>query len=140
MSKNVKRGSLGLLFVAIAVVGAFAITTGTAASRPEPREIVLVAEDMAFYLLGGATETASPRDPNPTLSLERGETVRVVLVNRDPGMQHDWVADGLEAATRLVPGDGTVTSVLLTAPETPGRHDYVCSLHARMMRGVVEVR
>jgi plastocyanin len=140
MSKNVKRGSLGLLFAALAVLGAFAIASSTAASRPAPREIVLVAEGMAFHLLGGAGETASPAVPNPTLSLERGETVRVVLVNRDPGMEHDWAADGLDAATRVVPGDGSVASVLLTAPEAPGRHEYVCSLHARMMRGTIEVR
>ena len=140
MSKTVKRGSLGLLFALLALVGAFAISSSTAASRPEPREIVLVAEDMSFRLLGGSGEAAPSAVPNPTLSLERGETVRLVLVNRDPGMEHDWASRGLDAATRVVPGDGSVASVLLTAPEEPGRHDYVCSLHARMMRGVIEVR
>jgi plastocyanin len=137
MSKSVKRGSLGLLFVILAVVGAFAVASSTAASRPAPREITLVAEDMAFYL---ADAQGPAREPNPTLVVRRGETVRLVLVNRDRGMDHDFVAGALEVATSLVPGDGSTTSAVFEAPTEPGRHEYLCSLHARMMRGVLEVR
>jgi plastocyanin len=136
MSKTVKRGSLTLLFVSLAALGALALSD-TASSRSAPREIVLVAEDMAFYLDGAA---GAQRTANPTLTLERGETVRLVLVNRDPGMEHDWASRGLDVTTRLIPGDGSVTSTLIEAPAEPGRHDYVCSLHARMMRGVIQVR
>lgn len=137
MSKNVKRGSLTLLFVALAVLGVFAIAGSTAALRPEPREIVLVAEDMAFFFDGPDGTT---RIPNPTITLERGETVRLTLVNRDAGMEHDWAARGLDVATRLLPGDGSSTTTLIEAPAEPGRHEYVCSLHDRMMRGVLDVR
>jgi hypothetical protein len=137
MSKTVKRGSLTLLFVVLAVVGAFAIAGSTAALRPAPREIVLVAQDMAFFLDGPA---GGARTPNPTLTLERGEIVRLTLINRDAGMDHDWAARGLDVATRLVRGDGSVTSALIEAPAEPGRHEYVCSVHDKMMRGVLEVR
>jgi plastocyanin len=138
MSKSVKRGSLTLLFVILAVLGAFAVASSTAALRPAPREIVLVAEGMAFYLQDAAGQAG--REANPTIVLQRGETVRVVLVNRDGGMDHDFVSDGLDVATNVVPGDGSVASILLEAPAEPGRYEYVCSLHERMMRGVVEVR
>jgi plastocyanin len=136
MSKTVKRGSLTLLFVGLAALGALALS-GTASSKTAPREIVLVAQDMAFYLDGAS---GAERIANPTLTLGRGETVRLVLVNRDPGMEHDWASRGLDAGTSVVPGDGSVASVSIEAPATPGRHEYVCSLHARMMRGVIEVR
>lgn len=136
MSKTVKRGSLTLLFVALAALGAL-VLSGTASSETVPREIVLVADDMAFYLDGA---TGAERIANPTLTLGRGETVRLVLVNRDPGMDHDWGSRGLDAGTSVIPGDGGTTSVRIEAPAEPGRHEYVCSLHARMMRGVIEVR
>jgi plastocyanin len=136
MSKTVKRGSLTLLFVALATVGALALSD-TASSETAPREIVLVAEGMAFYLDGAS---GAERTANPTLTLGRGETVRLVLVNRDAGMEHDWASRGLDAGTPAVPGDGSVTSVSIEAPAEPGRHEYVCSLHARLMRGVIEVR
>jgi plastocyanin len=136
MSKTVKRGSLTLLFVGLAALGALALS-GTASSETASREIVLVAEGMAFYLDGAS---GAERVANPTLTLGRGETVRLVLVNRDAGMEHDWASRGLDAGTSTIPGDGGTTSVRIEAPAEPGRHEYVCSLHARMMRGVIEVR
>ena len=101
-------------------------------AAPETREVRLVARDMAFYLPGGEV-------PNPTLRLAAGERVRLVLVNDDPGMLHDMVAQGLGAATPLIERGGTA-SVELRAPATPGSHEYLCSLHPVLMRGLIEVR
>jgi plastocyanin len=98
----------------------------------EAREVRLVARDMAFYLPGDDT-------PNPTLRLAAGERVRIVLENADPGMVHDLVAAGLGVATPLVEGGGSA-GVELRLPGTPGTHEYLCSLHPVLMRGLVEVR
>ena len=51
---------------------------------PEPREIVVVASDMAFYVDGGG-------EANPLIRVEAGETVRLVLWNEHPGVVHDFV-------------------------------------------------
>lgn len=108
-------------------------------SGAEPREVRLVARDMAYYLPGGTT-------PNPTLRFAPGERVRVVLVNEDLGLAHDVVAPGLGLATPLVlgrltgQGRGAVASDVVRAPDRPGTHEYVCSLHPVLMRGLIEVR
>lgn len=101
-------------------------------AAPEAREVRLVARDMAFYLPGGDL-------PNPTLRLAAGERVRIVLENDDPGMMHDLVAQGLGVATPLIERGGTA-GVELRVPGTPGTHEYLCSLHPVLMRGLVEVR
>lgn len=112
---------------------------GSRGAEPEPREVRLVARDMAYYLPGGTT-------PNPTLSFAPGERVRVVLVNEDLGLAHDVVAPGLGLATPLVlgrptgQGRGAVATDVVRAPDRPGTHEYVCSLHPVLMRGLIEVR
>ena len=50
---------------------------------------------MTFYLDGQA-------DPNPTLRLRAGETVRLVLRNDDEGMTHDFAIPGWKAATKRI--------------------------------------
>ncbi|MGB3562482.1 MAG: cupredoxin domain-containing protein [Thermoanaerobaculia bacterium] len=101
-------------------------------SRPVSREIVLETRGMAFYLPDSS-------EPNPTLILRAGEKVRLRLINRDRGFEHDWIVESLELATRLLPGNGAADEIVLTAPDEPGRHEYACSLHSRMMRGILEV-
>ena len=102
-----------------------------AAARPEPRTLTLVARGMAFYLPG---ESA----PNPRLVAGRGEELRIVLRNEDPGMAHDFAALG--KATRLLKAAGETAELTLRAPQGAGEHEYLCSLHPRLMRGVLEVR
>ncbi len=100
--------------------------------RPGLREIVLEARGMAFYLPDNS-------EPNPTLTLQAGEKVRLRLINRDRGFEHDWNVESLKVATRLLPGNGASDQIVLTAPDEPGRHEYACSLHSKMMRGILEV-
>lgn len=88
---------------------------------------------MAFYLAGST-------QPNPTLAVERGERVRVVLVNRDGGYRHDFAVASLEVATPTVAGDGSFAEVTFRAPQAPGDHPYVCSSHAAMMGATLRVR
>ena len=99
-------------------------------AREEPRAITLTARDMAFYLEGDAT-------PNPTLVLHRGERVRLTLINQDRGMTHDFAVRSMDVATRALRG-GT-DSLVFEAPERPGESEYVCTYHARMMKGVLKV-
>lgn len=131
MSERAKRRFLQMLALAV-VVGALGLAAA-AASRAVPREIVLVTRHTAFYAPGDPT-------PNPTLTVGIGETVRLRLINEDTGMTHDWTVDAWRAATRLIPGDGGSTSVVFTAPGVEGDHEYVCSTHALLMKGRLEVR
>jgi plastocyanin len=115
-----------LVFVALAT-GAIALS----ARAPGPREIRIVARDMAFYLDGQA-------DPNPTLHLRAGETVRLVLRNDDDGMTHDFAIPGWKAATRRIEG-GEEAVVTFRASDQPSAQTYKCRPHSKMMQGTILV-
>jgi len=108
-----------------------------AAARTDPadgaRTVVLVARAMTFYVEGLP-------DPNPRLVVARGETVRFVLRNDDPGMGHDLSLPSLGSRSRLLRDAGTTAELVVTMPESPGEHPYLCSLHAQVMFGVLQVR
>ena len=127
------------IFVALLLLGAFAVTvwafTGGAAGAGagQERELVLYARGMAFYLPGSDA-------PNPTLRVAAGERVRVTVVNDDPGVKHDLAVAALGLAIEpLATTPGSRGSAVLEAPALPGRYPYVCTFHAQMMRGVLEV-
>jgi hypothetical protein len=106
------------------------------AAGPGPRALTLVARDMAFYLPGDPT-------PNPRLVAAPGEELRITLRNADRGMAHDLAVpgrDGAPQATAVLRGVGGSVDLTVQVPERPGQYEYFCSLHARMMRGVLEVR
>ena len=124
-------GFLGLLIVAVAAC-AFAFAARPGGWGAAPREVVLVARDMAFTAPGEAP------GPNPTLRLRAGERIRLVLENRDPGMKHDLVVTGL--GVRMAVLDyGAVDRRVIMVPRTPGDYEYVCSFHARLMRGRIVI-
>lgn len=125
-----RRRLLALPLLALAVACGVGLSV-RAAARPEPRTITLVARGMAFHVPGQT-------EPNPRLVVERGEELRFVLRNEDPGMAHDFAALG--KATKLLKEAGEAAELTLRAPATAGEHEYLCSLHARMMRGPLEVR
>ena len=119
--------------LALAAAAGFGLRSdASGAPGGDVREIRLVARDMAFYLPGGAT-------PNPALHVAPGERVRLVVENRDPGMRHDLALPSLDRATAVV-GAGREAGVVLQAPERTGEHEYLCSLHPVLMRGVLRVR
>ena len=53
-------------------------------TKAPARELTLVARDMAFYL------EDDPETANPAIEAKPGETLRVVLRNRDRGLTHDF--------------------------------------------------
>ncbi len=122
---------IGLFFVAIfAGVALFPLI---AKSSSEPREIVLVARGMSFYLADDLSTA------NPTLVVSPGERVRFVLRNSDAGLTHDFAVRAWEVAIGEIQGEG-VDSIDVTIPTEAGRYPYTCTPHAVMMKGVIEVR
>ena len=124
-----------LIAIGAAVIVAVAVTAAAmVAGATEPtHDITLVARDMAFYLPEGA-------QPNPPIEVAREEQVRLTLVNRDAGIDHDLAVASLDVETAAIPGDGASATLEFRAPRQPGVHEYVCRLHGKMMRGQLTVR
>jgi plastocyanin len=120
-----------VLAAVVLASGVGALVGAGAPDQKLPREVVLVARDMAFYLDGGGQE-------NPTLRFKPGEEVRLLLKNEEPGVAHDFAVREWQVATRRLQGRG---SDILTfrVPDRSGRYDYLCNPHASMMRGIIEV-
>ena len=121
----------GAVLAGFVVVGLVVFLPLAADPEAAPREIVLVARGMAFYVDG-------QRAPNPVLTMTAGETVRIVVRNEDVGIAHNFEIPTWDEATPIVYGDATAM-VQIKVPSRPGRHDYVCRPHAAMMNGVVDV-
>jgi plastocyanin len=125
------------VLIAAAAFGSAALLPIVAASRPaagdpRPREIRIVAREMAFFVEGGA-------DPNPTLRVKAGERVRLVLRNEDAGMTHDLAIGAWKVATPTLTAKGQEAAVEFRVPESRGTTPYQCTPHAQMMRGRVVV-
>jgi plastocyanin len=97
-----------------------------------PREIVLTARHMAFYLEGNP-------QPNPTLRVRAGESITIVLRSEDAGITHDFAVRSWDVATSLLTGKGAVSVSFRVPDRREGPREYVCSAHAIMMRGTIEV-
>ena len=97
----------------------------------EPREVVVIARQMSFYVAEGATA-------NPIIQVAPGERIRITLVNADPGFDHDFAVTAWDVRTPVLHGEGR-TSLVIQAPARPGKATYVCSLHDSMMKGIIEV-
>jgi plastocyanin len=127
----VKRGVLTTMLLAAAFIGLRWLPLA-AGPREAPREVELVARDMAFYLPGDRT-------PNPTLRFSPGERVRLVLRNEQPGMTHNFVISGWDVKTRELRGRATAR-VEFQVPSERGTQRYECAPHAAMMTGAIDVR
>jgi len=117
----------GLLLFAMATLPSLVADPG-----PPAREIVLVARNMAFYLDGNPT-------PNPTLRLKAGEQVTLVLRSEDAGITHDFAVTSWNVGTALLNGKGAVSVSFRVPDRRDGPQEYVCSGHAVMMKGAIDV-
>ena len=130
MSVMVRRSAL--LVFAILLLAAVAVGA-TLAVRPgaEPREIVLTAHGMSFYLAGSDA-------PNPTIQLRPGEYVRFVLRNEAAGLTHDLFIPHLNLALEPLAA-GAARAAVVRVPAASGTYPYICRPHAQMMQGTVVV-
>ncbi len=127
-----RTGRVAAALAAVLLVGLIALPKLIADPAEPAREIVLTARNMAFYLEGNST-------PNPTLTLKAGEQVTIVLRSEDAGITHDFAVKSWNVASALLSGQGAV-SVSFRVPDRRGTpQEYVCSAHAVMMRGRIEV-
>lgn len=123
-----------LVWAAVVIIAAAAfvpLLAGDFRDERPPREIRLVVRDMAYFVDG-----AGPA--NPPLRAARGERLKLVLLNTDAGMSHDFSIPALQIQTRQLTGKGE-EAIEFVAPSAAGVHEYHCTPHALMMRGTITV-
>jgi plastocyanin len=122
----------------IAVTTGLVLALGACALLPlgagpeTQREVLVRVRNMAYYLDNDS------RSPNPVIKVTAGERIRLRLVNEDPGFNHDFAIGAWDVGTPMVHGEER-TSIVFRVPEKPGSFTYVCTLHAAMMKGTIEV-
>lgn len=126
---TVLTASAVLLFA----TGSFAAGCWAEAGASDPpddvREIVLEAEDGEFVRKG---------ETNPTLRVEKGETVRLVFRNTDSGVHHALSVPPFVESSHEVSW-GEEASVTFT-PDRTGTFTYRCNHHVPIMEGELVVR
>lgn len=121
------------LIGALAVMAVVAITAVLVASPQPVHQLVIVAKDMTFTVIGDSDDRV-----NPPLRLAAGTVVTVIFRNEDPGMRHDLVFEGLAVRSRVL-AYGEQERFTFTVPTDTGDFVYLCSLHPRMMRGLLTI-
>lgn len=121
-----------VLGTAVACAALLPLVAASRAGDPAPRELTIVAREMAFFVDGQPT-------PNPALAFKAGERVRLVLRNEDRGMTHDFVITPWGVATKTLTEKGAQDVVEFRVPRQRGSSDYQCTPHAAMMRGRITV-
>lgn len=129
MSQIVSKHGVKLL-LAILVVGVLALTTfaftAGPASNTEPREILLTTRDVAFEL------PDQPGHPNPTIHIRKGEPIRLVVRNDEPGkVLHCFTIGGLNVKTSKNLSKGESETLAFT-PNVRGTFVYACLMHPMM--------
>ncbi|MPY90106.1 MAG: hypothetical protein GEU99_19555 [Luteitalea sp.] len=119
--------SLTFLLATMALVALAANVRGGSA-----RDLTLVARGIAFYADGRP-------EANPTLRVKAGEQVRFLFRNQDRGMAHDFAVSAWRLTQAFPREPGETSSVVVRVPDRPGSYPYVCTPHAAVMRGTIEV-
>ena len=127
MTKRSKAILFALFFVLLAAAPLWPLLARSRA----PRELVIVARQMAFHSEDKAGD-------NPVIRVTPGERLRVTLVNDDLGVTHDLAVSGWALTTPALRGNDRA-SIVVSVPDTPGTFEYVCSMHPALMRGTIEV-
>jgi plastocyanin len=130
--RRLGRPTVGVLSILL-LLAAMALVALGGSSKSEVRDITVVARGVAFYVDGRP-------DANPVLRVEAGEQVRLLFRNEDRGMAHDFAVSGWQLSQPLPRELGETASVVVRVPDRPGRYSYVCTPHAALMHGVIEVQ
>lgn len=122
----------GLLWI-IAALLTLALTGGPEpapeATAPEP-----AAQPAAKFTVVMGRNGAMAFEP-PALTVHRGSTVEVTLVNQDPAQAHSLVIPDLSAKSRQVmPGE---TAKLVFAPAKAGSFRFYCDVPGHKDAGMV---
>lgn len=91
------------------------------------QEIILIAKEMVY------------NTNNPTLILKVGQPVRIIIINEDKGMLHDFVIEELDISISdpLEYGESEIVEFI---PTQKGKYDYFCSYHSKLMRGKIIIK
>lgn len=161
MNKNVV---IVLLVIAVLGVGAYALINRNTATNQPSETTVVVEEDntTADQNQGEAMQPTSDsamtddnggdRDeqtevkefevsganfaftPN-TMTVERGDTVRITFTNTDESMPHDWVIDEFNARTQILqPGESETIEFVA---DEDGEFEFYCSVGNHRAQGMV---
>jgi len=134
MTKRSKNSMLiAVAVIGLGILGVTLLPMLASSQTDDVHEIRLVVRAMNFYVEGES-------QPNPTLNVRAGEKVRLVLKNEDPGMQHDFVVEAWDVATKILEDRGQQDSITFKAPSIPGDQVYHCTPHAQLMRGTIRVQ
>jgi plastocyanin len=120
----------------VAVLAVLAVVTTTAvltANSHQTREIVIVAKDMKFTVVGDSDNRA-----NPPLRFNSSTDVTIIFRNEDVGMRHDLVLEGLAVRSSVL-AYGEQEVLTFTVPSGAGVFEYLCSLHPTTMRGLLTI-
>jgi plastocyanin len=120
-----------VVIAALAVVAAVLPMVASSASG-DVRDIDVVVREMAFYVDNGA-------DPNPVITLQAGQRVRLHVRNEDAGMRHDFTIKAWTVSTKMLEERGQQDTIEFVVPDERGTQTYQCTPHAKMMTGAVRV-
>lgn len=137
--------SSGVVLTALVAITFIAIRSVSAAGQVD-RRFELVAQCMSFRLASRLDDSSASDNPmedssasdNPTLAVRVGDRIELTLRSVDRGMLHDLTIPGFQATTRKI-AFGETTVIRFTASQV-GSFDYFCTLHPRVMRGLIVVR
>jgi len=134
MTQMIKRHCGKMFAVGFAAgVTIFAVMAFTA-SEPrnvQQRELVLITKEVTFR------SPDQPSRPNPVLTLKKGESVKLVLRNEEPGsLLHCFIVGGLNVKTTRSLAAGESETLTFT-PREKGIFAYACLMHPNMSGKVV---
>jgi plastocyanin len=113
-------------FIAGLIVFAVMAFNGRPDNSTSPREIVLITKDVVFQ------NASQPNEPNPTIRLKKGETVKLTLLNQEPDkVLHCFTIGGLGVKTSRHLATGESETLTFT-PREKGVFSYACLMHPMM--------
>jgi plastocyanin len=124
---------VGIVGAAAAIAAMSWLPLGAANRESEVHEVTLVVRNMAFHPVG------EPGIMNPALVFRAGSRVRVTLRNEEPGVTHNFAIPAWDVDSGNLVGTGELR-VEFVVPQTRGPEAYLCTPHARMMRGQIVVQ
>jgi heme/copper-type cytochrome/quinol oxidase subunit 2 len=134
MSRFIRTNKSWLLpLVLVAVVLSVAVPAWSRRDRTpaRPREIVLLARDVSFWVVD------RPQEPNPSLRLVRGQPVKLILRNDEPEkILHCFTIGGLDVKSSRDLAAGESETLVFT-PNQSGTFTYACLMHPLMAGRVV---